>query len=56
MVRPRASARIAPPASDTVSASHLPATDAVFAAAGQAANEDDGWLLGTLSVRLIDAI
>src|SRR6266851_3653279 len=40
---PPACARIAPPDSDTISASHVAATDAMFAAAGQAANDDDAW-------------
>jgi hypothetical protein len=40
-----------PPAvSSTASVPHAPATDAIFAAAGGAATDDETWLPGSLSV------
>src|SRR5205807_4917094 len=53
---PQAGAGIVPLASATVPASHMPATDAVFAAAGGPANDDAAGLFAPLISNSLDAM
>jgi hypothetical protein len=53
---PPASQSGVPPTSDTISAVHVEALDAVFAASHAAASDDNAWLLGSLSFSSLDAM